>query len=77
MEKGVEKGLEHQEATNDTFHVFHGDSQSTADHDFSIDYVEFKDRKVWRLWDDITNTVLSEHATEAEAQAEAERRRFQ
>lgn len=55
---------------NGDFHDFHTDLGG----DFSIDCVEVGGKAVWRLWDDITNTVLSEHETEAEAQAEAKRR---
>jgi hypothetical protein len=42
--------------------------------DFSIDCAAIDGRVVWRLWDDITNAVLSEHASEADAQAESKRR---
>ncbi len=43
--------------------------------DFSIDGVQRPDGSTaYRLWDDITNTVLAEFATEAEARADAARR---
>lgn len=56
---------------NGDFHDFHTDREGSS---FSVDCASVDGRIIWRLWDDITNTVLSEHATEAEAQAEAKRR---
>lgn len=68
----VDSALERGKTTqNGDFHDFHVDLGC----EFSIDCAIIDGREVWRLWDDITNTVLSEHATEVDAQNEARRRR--
>lgn len=71
VEKGVESGLERSKGVNGSFHVFHGDSYSTAD--CSIDCIKRGEVEVWRLWHDPTESIIGEYATEAEAQAAAHR----
>jgi predicted transcriptional regulator len=63
------------EQSNGDFHDFHDDSSTAQLWDLSIAEVETKGVVTWQVWDDVTNTMLSEHATKDEAIAEANRRK--